>query len=190
LNAIFNLPVYARVSLIAVVLLSLWLLLDNNDDAPPPKRIESHRSSDYAMTDFTLTIMDENGIPARTIQGSEMSHFPTDDSTEIHNPVAEFIDPDADNWEIRSDHGHTKGKGELILLTGNVIITNKDKPEIKLLTEKLNLDTEQSTAYTDEAVTIHSPQGETQSIGLHAALKDETINLHSRVRGQYNAAAN
>ena len=188
MNAIFNLPRYAKLLLLALALLTLWLLLDG--DAPlDKKQRDIHRSSDYAMTDFTMTVMDANGMPARIIQGDEMSHYPKDDSTEIINPVTEFIKAGQDTWIVKSQHGHTQGKGENILLTGNVIITNKDNPAFQMLTEELTLDTVYNTAYTDKAVTIHSPDGETHSVGLHASLEDETINLHSKVRGQYNAPA-
>ncbi|MCX4187447.1 LPS export ABC transporter periplasmic protein LptC [Methylophaga sp. OBS4] len=189
MNAIFNIPFYAKLALFAVALLSLWLIIDDSDPSGKTLR-EIHRTSDYAMTDFTMTVMDANGVPSRIIQGEEIAHFPHDDSTEIIQPIAEFMQPGNDTWIIQSEHGHTQGKGENILLTGNVIITNKDNPEFKLLTEKLTLDTVYNTAYTDEAVTIHSPHGDTHSVGLHAALEDETINLHSKVRGQYDAPAN
>jgi lipopolysaccharide export system protein LptC len=116
-----------------------------------------------------------------------MLHYPNDDSTEIIKPVTDFINEGKDTWQMQSEHGYTQGKGETILLTENVIILNKDNPEYKMLTDKLTLDTVNETAFTDEAVTILSPQGKTNSVGLHADLKDETINLHSRVRGHYDA---
>ena len=91
---------------------------------------------------------------------------------------------------ITSDHGHTQGDNTTILLTGNVIITNENNPAFKMLTDELTLDTQYNTAYTDHAVTIKTPNGDTDSVGLHADMNDETINLHSRVKGQYDAPAN
>lgn len=189
MNVIFNLPLYARIGLLLIAALSLWLILHDNSEAPQPAS-ELRRTSDYAMTDFTMTVMNIDGEPARIIQGDEMAHFPADDSTEITNPITEFLRTGEDTWVITADHGHTQGKGESILLTGNVIITDKDNPAFKMLTEKLTLNTEFNTAYTKEPVTIHSPDGVTDSVGLHADLDDETINLHSRVKGQYDAPAN
>lgn len=189
MNAIFNLPLYARIGLLALAGLSLWLIF--SDTAQPPKQTsELRRTSDYAMTDFTMTIMDLNGEPARVIRGDEMAHYPDDDSTEIINPIAEFVEPGQDNWEITSDHGYTQGDGVEILLTRNVIISNKNNPAFNMLTEKLTLHTVDNTAYTDAPVTIHSPQGVTESVGLHAVLDEDTINLHSKVKGQYDAPAN
>lgn len=189
MNAIFNLPRYAQIGLILVALISLWLIFDDSSE-PMQEVSELRRTSDYTMTDFTMTIMDANGEPSRVIKGDEMAHFPHDDSTEIMNPVTEFIEPGQDPWVVTAEHGHTQGKGESILLTGNVIITDKSNPAFNMHTDKLTLDTKLNTAYTEEAVTINSPHGVTDSVGLHAALDDETINLHSRVKGQYDAPAN
>jgi lipopolysaccharide export system protein LptC len=53
----------------------------------------------------------------------------------------------------------------------------------------MHLDTVNNTAYTDRPVVMRSPNGDTHAVGFHAALQEETINLHSRVRGQYDAPA-
>jgi len=160
----------------------------------PEKAIEAtadsagyNDASDYAMTNFTMTIMDENGHPARRIKGQDMAHYPEDDSTKITQPIAQFIQVQKDTWILTSDRGETNGKGELILLLDNVVITRKDNNEVALHTSKLNLDTVKQIAYTDAAVKMISPYGETNAIGLHATLDEKTINLHSRVKGQYDA---
>ena len=188
MNAISDLPLFAKLMLAFLAIITLWLISDNGTQH---KHIQPqvHRTSDYAMTDFTLTVMGQTGEPSRVIIGREMSHYPEDDSTEVIQPVAQFIEPGKETWVVMSDKAQTKGKGENILLTGNVIITQKDNADIELRTEKLNLDTKHNTAYTDLAVSMKSPHGETHSVGLHAALEDETINLHSRVRGRYDAPA-
>ena len=171
-----------------MAVLTLWLLLKNNSS--PEDTTASNqviKTSDYAMTDFTLTVMDLNGHPSRIITGSEIDHYPKDDSTVILNPVAQFIQLGQDTWQVSANKGNTVGKGDNILLTGNVIVTQPGNPEIELQTEALNLDTLHNTAYTDLAVTMKSPYGITKSVGLHAALDQKTVNLHSRVKGQYDA---
>ena len=139
------------------------------------------------MTDFTLTIMDKEGNPSRIISGKEMAHYPEDDSTEIIFPNAELIAPEKETWIITSNKGSTQGKGNDILLTGNVIISQKENSDVELRTEKLNLDTLNNTAYTNLAVSMKSAYGTSESIGLHASLKEKMINLHSRVKGHYDA---
>ena len=169
-----------------LAIISIWLL-SGEDNKNNPSQDEQVRTSDYSMTEFTLTIMDDSGTPSRVITGDKMSHYPDDDSTEILFPVAHVIDQQKDTWIMSSNKGRTQGEGEEIVLTGNVIITRQDNNEIELRTEKLILDTLHNTAYTDLAVNIKSPYGNTNSVGLHAALEDKMINLHSRVKGFYNA---
>ncbi len=168
-------------------MVSLWLLSDENSEQKASLQTEFNKASDYAMTDFTLTIMDKEGNPSRIISGTEMAHYPEDDSTEIIFPIAELIAPEKETWIITSNKALTQGKGNDILLTGNVIISQKENSDIELRTEKLNLDTLHNTAYTDLAVSMKSPYGTSESVGLHASLKEKMINLHSRVKGHYDA---
>lgn len=147
------------------------------------------RTSDYGMTDFTMTIMNEQGEPERVIKGKKMAHFPEDDSTHISEPIAEFVNHQNDTWIVNADKGTTHGKGHEILLEQNVIVYQQDSKNTQMHTSILTLNTDNSTAYTDAPVKMISPYGETNSVGLHATLDDKTINLHSRVKGQYDASA-
>jgi lipopolysaccharide export system protein LptC len=186
LNAISNLTSTAKI-LLAIFALATLVLIARSDFDDEEIKPEVHRSSDYAMTDFTLTVMDIEGRPSRIIFGDEMAHYPQDDSTEIINPIAHFLEPEKETWVVSSNKGETVGEGENILLTGNVIITKENNNEFELRTEALNLDTVYNTAYTDLSVAIKAPHGTTNSVGLHAAMEDKAINLHSKVSGHYDA---
>lgn len=172
-----------------MIAILLWLSLveDRTEQINPALSSAVNPASDYGMTNFTMTIMDEQGVPARVVHGKKMVHYPKGDRTDIHMPEILFMENQKDTWVITSKLARTRGQGELIKLRGNVVITQETSDEIKLETSKLNINTENSTAYTDKAVKIASPHGETNSVGLHATLKDETINLHSKVKGQYDA---
>ncbi len=187
MNAISNIPRLAKILLPLLAIVSLWLAFTNSSTPELNQENEVIKTSDYAMTDFTLTVMDLEGNPSHIITGSEMAHYPKDDSTEIINPVAQFLEQEKDTWIVSSNKATTVGKGEDIVLTGNVIATQANNPDIELRTELLNLDTVHNTAYTNLPVTMKSPHGETDSVGLHAALDQKTINLHSRVKGHYDA---
>jgi len=190
LNAISNTPLVAKIILPLLVILTIWLLSGEDDNDIELEQSETHHSSDYDITGFTLSAMDKDGKLSRVISGQKMAHYPEDDSTEIIFPIARFIEPEKDTWIVTADKGHTQGKGEDILLTGNVIITREINDEIELHTEKLHLDTQHNTAYTDTAVTLKSPYGETNGVGMHVVLDDETIDLHSKVKGHYNVPTN
>ena len=167
----------------------LWLLFGSSD-AKEQRRLQPggyNHTSDYSMTNFTMTILDVNGQPSRIIKGQKIAHYPKDDITKITLPIAQFIEEQKDTWLMTSERAETSGKGDEILLLDNVIITRKDNNNVELHTSKLNLDTIKNTVYTTEAVKMISPYGETNSIGLHAKLSEKTINLNSRVKGQYDA---
>lgn len=187
MNATSNLPFLVKLLLPILAIITLWLLFSEDAKKNTGEQKTISRTSDYAMSNFTMTVMNELGKPSRIITGKEMAHYPVDDSTEIDSPIAEIIEQGKDTWLISANKAHTQGKGEDILLTGNVIITPKDNNAIELRTEKLNLDTIHDTAYTDLAVSMKSPHGTTNSVGLHASLQEKTVNLHSRVRGHYDA---
>ena len=167
----------------------LWLIFSSSE-AREKIRYQAaaySHTSDYSMTNFTMTILDINGQPSRIIKGQKIAHYPKDDITKITFPIAQFIEEQKDTWLMTSERAETSGKGDEILLFDNVIITRKDNNNVELHTSKLNLDTIKNTLYTTEAVKMISPYGETNSVGLHAKLSEKTINLNSRVKGQYDA---
>ena len=189
MNAISKLTSLQQGLLALSLAFILWLLFSGSEPTTSTANEQQNytQASDYTISQFTITIMDENGQPSRIIKGQEMTHFPEDDSTHITSPIAEFVNQQKDTWIVTSEQGKTHGKGHVILLTDNVVISRKDDDKTELLTSTLTLDTNKSTAYTDAAVKMISPYGETNSIGLHATLEDKTINLHSRVKGHYDA---
>ena len=189
MNAISKLTSLQQGLLALSLAFILWLLFSGSEPTTSTANEQQNytQASDYTISQFTITIMDENGQPSRIIKGQEMTHFPEDDSTHITSPIAEFVNQQKDTWIVTSEQGETHGKGHVILLTDNVVISRKDDDKTELLTSTLTLDTNKSTAYTDAAVKMISPYGETNSIGLHATLEDKTINLHSRVKGHYDA---
>ena len=144
-------------------------------------------NSDYSMTEFTMTLIDRFGQPQQIIRGYQMAYYPQYDVTHITQPIAEFINPDQKNWIITAETGQTDKKATRILLENNVVIRSKNSDDMALYTTSLILDTEKKIAYTDAPVTQVSPYGKTHATGLHATLTDRTINLHSKVKGKYDA---
>ncbi|MFT7413376.1 MAG: lipopolysaccharide export system protein LptC [Methylophagaceae bacterium] len=177
----------AKLLLSLLAIITLWLLFSNDTKQEVSDSNAISRTSDYAMSNFTMTVMDELGRPSRIITGQTMAHYPENDSTEITAAIAKILEQGKNTWIISANKAYTEGKGEDILLAGNVIITQKDNNAIELRTEKLNLDTLRDNAYTDLAVSMKSAHGTTHSVGLHASLQEKTINLHSRVKGHYDA---
>ena len=172
--------------MLAVV--SLWLLLDKNvETASPPRLFSVDKASDYTMTHFNLTIMDETGQLDRIVYGKKLVHYLSDDSTHIVDQVTEFFEEGETIWTVSSDKGDTiAGNAETILLSGHVVVTDQRGDGVQLFSDTLHLNTHSHTAYTDTAVTIKTAnRGETYGVGMDATLKDKIINLHTEVAGQY-----
>jgi len=186
LNVTFKPRRITGLLLLALALLTIWLLIEDDDTSTQLSPSYGTRSSDYSMDDFTLTTMNEMGIPSQTLSGKTMSHYPDNDSTEIEFPIAHFFHPQKNTWLITANHGITFNDGDDILLTGNVIITQQENTDVELRTEKLNLDTSKETANTDQPVIIKTASSITHAVGMDAALAEGLVNLHTHVRGRYD----
>ncbi|HAQ50524.1 MAG TPA: LPS export ABC transporter periplasmic protein LptC [Gammaproteobacteria bacterium] len=171
---------------VLVLLTLFWLNWPHLSYANPVSE-QQLTDSDYSITDFTMILMDKLGQPQQIISGHQIIYYLEHDITHISLPIAEFISPDQQNWIITAEKGQTDNQGTRILLEQNVVIRNKDNSGTTLYTTSLILDTEKKIAYTDAPVTQVSPYGETHATGLHATLIDRTINLHSKVKGKYDA---
>ncbi len=168
--------------------LTFWLLVAGDKDNARMPLSKVIKTSDYAMTNFKLTVMDSSGQPARIVYGDRLIHYPSDDSTHVIAQMTELLSKDKTVWVISSDIGDTKGTGEDIVLTGSVAIVGKPDQGLALYTDKLYLNTVLNTAYTDKAVAIKTPDdGQTNGVGMDAKLQDRIFNLHSEVIGYHES---
>lgn len=184
MNVTSKFPQTFRLLLLALAIFTLWLLLEDEPLEIPSSN--GSRTSDYSMTDFTITSMTDLGLPSELLSGKKMSHYPDDGSTEIDFPIALFFHPEKNTWVVTSDHGITYNDGEDILLTGNVVITQQENTDLEFRSEKLNLNTRKETANTNQAVIIKTATSITHAVGMDATLAEGLVNLHTNVRGRYD----
>lgn len=171
-----------------IALFSMSLFFKANDDAEKLSQTslsEAGRMSDYVMSDFTVTTMDETGKPSRILSGRHMAHYPDDDSIEVTSQISHIVDEEGETWLVLSKKGITHQGSDQVQLTGNVMITRPGNKEIELYTESLHIDLATNTADTDQPVRMVSPTGETHGTGLDADLNKSIVKLHSKVRGNY-----
>ena len=178
-----------RLILLIIAVVSVKLFFKSDKVVVEPIKIGEvkERHSDYSMADFTIIKMNALGKPHRILSGSEMSHYPDDDSIEVINQISHFIDEEDDTWLILSDKGRTLQGSDQVQLTGNVIITRPENKEIELYTERLHIDMKTEIADTDLPVRMVSPSGVSYGTGLDADFKTSIVKLHSKVRGIYES---
>ena len=83
----------------------LWLIFNSSDateqSSSQPKAYGD--TSDYSMTNFTMTILDVNGQASRIIKGQKIAHYPQADITKITFPIAQFIEKQVASGKLPAD---------------------------------------------------------------------------------------
>lgn len=87
-------------------------------------------------------------------------------------------------WTADADLGELSHNGEQLDLAGDVLVRDLIR-EAQISTDKLRIDLETNQVATDSPMTLHLPNGHTESVGMRANLSEERVQLLSQVRGHY-----
>lgn len=173
--------------LLAIALLavaSLWF----QGDGPrviAPEQTDRHRV-DLRLSDFTAVYMGADGTPEYELRGVALDHFADDETTELTAPHLTFHRPDAAPWDVYSGHGFINAAGDLVVLSQGVkMVQQQESGVLALTTERMRVQPEIDYAETESPVTLSSPQGVIDAVGMQAYLAEERLVLLSEVRGHY-----
>ena len=129
--------------------LSLWLqygLLDSGN-LTQLSEPDAH-TPDYTVENFTAKGTTDEGLPAWVLKGDRLVHYPDDDSALIDNPDLIEYEQGEKIRHTKADTGELSEDGEVIVLTGNVIITTQsikdDKRASTMKTNRLKIRLEKS----------------------------------------------
>lgn len=173
--------------LVSILALTWWL---SQPDDTGLLRLEDPtvRLVDYYVRQFRVTDTDIEGRPARTLVADEMRHYPSDDTTELEKPNLTIF-RSGPPWTIISDKGWLSGDGNLMLLSGEVIIDRQEgenNSPVHLVTSNLRVQPRQDYAETDEKVRVTSLDDHVDAIGMQAWLrKPGRIKFLSEVVGHH-----
>ncbi len=168
-----------------LALLSGWLVYETKISLVGGSGPGSH-DPDMFIEDFTVTTMNDNGIPRYRLQAERMTHYPHNDSSELETPYLEFYQPGKPSWHIQSAHGRVTSGGAEVRLLGNVRIrriATENSPEVTILTRNLRVRPEEKTASTTQQVDFSSPGYTVQAVGMQADLGKHRLQLLSHVKG-------
>lgn len=176
--------------LLLTLLTALTFWVDRVVQPPPPKRDGSTRHDpDYIVNNFSSTRTDGFGNPRYDLAGTEMRHFPDDDSTELTRPHYTIYSQKKQTTQIFSDKGKVSANGENIYFVDNVKVLRAgtaEKAEMTLLTSYLHVTPDQDMAQTDRPVTIlQAPHTVISATGMRYYKKDGILNLSKRVKVHY-----
>lgn len=150
---------------------------------------------DYYAVNSQYRSYSENGKLHRSIQAERLLHFP--DSSQTHLEQPRFITYNKQgqpHWHAQGRQAFIEGDGDHFQLNQNVIVWQSDSGQtsgsvenarLTLRTDLLNIDLLQDIAYTQSPVTLKTPQGKLEAVGLKADLQTSQVQLLDNVRGSY-----
>lgn len=168
--------------------LTLWL----RQAIEAPTAIDPGRSRhdpDAIIDNFTITRMDERGVPQYRLSAKKMLHFADDDSTELLAP--HFLkSSDGPPVTVTSDRGRMTRDYEEAFFHGNVEMirqATRDSPEMRVRSEYLHVLAKKDLVRSDRLVTINEGSSLISGIGMEYNRRTRQFALHARVKGSFDA---
>lgn len=126
---------------------------------------------DYIVERFSYVRMTETGQPSYIISGDKLTHRPSDDSSEIDNPVVRSLSGDKPPMDIRARYARVDQDNTRVTLTKDVDIHRAASPttrDMHLATEKLIIYPDEDRMETDLPVRMESGGATATGIGMQA----------------------
>ena len=104
----------------------------------------------------------------------------------IQAPDVTVFGEDTPPWQLTARLGRSDATGETLVFTGEVRAWQQSaNGAMEITTPELQVEPNRQFAQTDKAVTMRSPQGRHDAVGMRADLAEDQIELLSEVRGTY-----
>ncbi len=174
-------------AVIAVLLagFGLWSRRGDDDlhDRPAPAQ------AGYYLKQATVTESDPSGAPRFKLAADQINQNPKDNSIDLQQVRLDYQSaPDA-LWLLTAERGHLIAGSRVIDFSGNVHVKPQEPSEnkIELRTETLSVDTEHNIATAPGKVNFEMDREYLNAFGLKYDLKRQTLQLESRLHGQFKA---
>lgn len=188
--SIFRLLGYAALGVVSIGVILFFS--DSRESILGEVELETEKNTiAYAVArNASTNYYDESGQLSYSFQSEKLSHFqPQDDPnlayTSADKPYIVFYENQSP-WEVSAKTGRIDIHRNIVLRDEvEIRYTDEFSRMMYLNTEKLQIDTKEKLAKTDETVTIRSPLGELNAVGMQADIEARKIKLLSRVRGHH-----
>jgi lipopolysaccharide export system protein LptC len=179
---------FALILLALLAALTLWI--DRTVQPPAPKHDGSTRHDpDFIVSKFSAMRTDALGNPRHSLEGTELRHFPDDDSTDIDRPQFTQYSLKKPALHAQGERGQVSSNGENVYFMDNVKIVReatRSKGELTVLTEYLHIVPDQDFIQTDRPVTIlQAPRTVIHANGMEFYKKQGILNLFNRIKVHY-----
>ncbi len=184
-RAVHLLPIVLMLLLAA---LTLWLrqAIEGPTFLDPGTR---RHDPDAIIENFTITRMDEKGIPQYRLSAKRMFHFADDDSTELIAP--HFVKrSEGSDVTVTSERGRVTRDYEEAFFHGNVEMVRvgtREAPEMKVRSEYLHVLSKKDLILSDRLVTILEGSSTISGTGMEYNRRTRQFALYARVKGSFDA---
>jgi lipopolysaccharide export system protein LptC len=168
---------------------STWALRHLNPSAPSATPAPGH-APDYYLKGATITQLGTTGKLDYRLLAKQATHHPDDGSVDLSAPrLTWYGDQSAQNkpWRVTAAHGLVPAGGNIVHLTGHVVVTHREKggATLKIFTPRLDLETQNRVARTDAPVRIVRGPSHVHATGMVIQLTRNHLRLENAVRGTY-----
>ncbi len=176
--------------LVLLVLASSWFIREQ--ERLPLPFVEQQSGPDAFAENIILEIMDQTGHPLYLLHATIMEYYPDEDRLQLQRPQLDVTPANGTRWQLSAENGHTGASGEPVWLTGKVNIqrlaSGSYRP-LQILTEDILVQPSAALAETENKASITGSGFRLEAVGLSADLRNNRLELRSRVRGQLNGAS-
>jgi LPS export ABC transporter protein LptC len=183
-----NLFALSAITLFAVSLIALafWGMRSyETEQAITASDKTSPHFVDLYMRDFTMTTMNEKGVPGYTLQARYFEHYNDSENAHLVKPVISLLQAD-NNWVISAEKGEINDDHSMLTLYENVVMTQQEAEfPIQIETSQLVIDTSGQIAKTDQPVQITQQRFNLQSQGMILDNISGSFELLANVKSTY-----
>ncbi len=137
----------------------------------------------YLINTSALTYSAQGSL-TEILKASDVRHFPKQKRTEITAPRYYSHNGNNRTWSVTSEHGRFLDQPELLVLEGNVVLTD-DLNEGHLYTEVMRINLKKKIASSKVPVTVTQGRNTTTAKGMVADLNKEQLRLMTDVESIY-----
>ena len=175
---------------LALVLLVIYTSWEMGTEERPMgnKTHQPRHAPDFWLEDFTLTNLNEHGLPKSRIHATRMTHYRDDDSSEIVDMHFESYKDTRPPIIMASPDAWLNADGNIILMKGAVHISRDaydTRSWLKIDTHDLWLFTEQDYAQSDYLAVIRTQDLIKRGVGLEAWTEKDHFKLHAEVKNRH-----
>lgn len=166
-----------------------WVLLQNSTAPAPQPGRQGAAQPGYYLSDAAILGTGADGRQLYRLEATSIQHLPAEDRVALSAVVVRYSDGSQPDWFARADEGTIVEQGNLIRLSGDVVLQdgNANQQE-KLLIETGTLDfrPRDRSASTEDAVRITRPGLVMTARGMTADFDAERLQLLAEINGRFS----